>query len=92
MTPITIVRTPCDISPSQWRAPRRERVRIWLQNLRTAHERMMMRYLRKRGWVVFYLDEQCRFCTAGNDRRADESCWLALYQREEFRQRQRNCK
>jgi hypothetical protein len=33
----------------------------------------MMRYLRKRGWVVFYLEEQNRTCVNGE-------CWMKLYQ------------
>jgi len=35
-------------------------------------ERMMAKYLKKRGWVVFYLDEEARFCTYS-------CCWLDLY-------------
>ena len=52
-----------------------EEFRTWLRNLRSAHHRMMMRYLRRRGWVVFYLDEQARTCGAG-------TCWLEVYQAE----------
>jgi hypothetical protein len=43
---------------------------IW-ENVKTFHHRIMMRYLRKRGWVVFYLEEQNRKC--------DSMCWLQLY-------------
>ena len=43
-----------------------------LRNATTVHHRMMMRFLRKRGWVVFYLDEQARACQ-------DDFCWLKLY-------------
>lgn len=42
------------------------------ENMRSFHHRMMMRYLRKRGWVVFYLDERNRECKS--------MCWLQLYQ------------
>ena len=35
----------------------------------------MMNYLRKRGWVVFYLEKQHRECK--------DMCWLKLYQQEE---------
>jgi len=43
------------------------------ENLKTFHHRIMMRYLRKRGWVVFYLPKENRECTDG-------LCWLKLYQ------------
>lgn len=36
-------------------------------------QQFMMRYLRKRGWVVFYLEERARKCVG-------ETCWLHLYQ------------
>lgn len=36
-------------------------------------QQFMMRYLRKRNWVVFYLEERARKCTG-------ETCWLRLYQ------------
>lgn len=36
-------------------------------------ERLMMRFLRWRGWVVFWLDEPARHCSDG-------SCWLRLYE------------
>lgn len=44
----------------------------WLKNARTAHHRVMMRFLQKRGWVVFYLEERNRVC-------GDGTCWLRLY-------------
>ena len=50
----------------------------WLQNIKSFHHRIMMRYLRKRGWVVFYLDERSRHCSEG-------TCWLKLYQEGEKR-------
>jgi len=36
-------------------------------------EQLMMRYLRKRGWVVFYLEEQFRKCPDNT------GCWMNLY-------------
>ncbi len=39
-------------------------------------QHLMMRFLRRRGWVVFYLDEQARVCNSG-------TCWLRLYQEQE---------
>jgi hypothetical protein len=41
-------------------------------------ERWMMRFLRKRGWVVFYLDEPARKCFSGH-------CWLKLYESERLK-------
>ena len=35
-------------------------------------DRLLMRYLRWRGWVVFWLDEPARFCNG--------ECWLRLYE------------
>ncbi len=45
----------------------------FLRNLKTAHHRIMMRYLRKRGWVVFYLEPESRKCDSSY-------CWLKLYE------------
>ena len=45
-----------------------------LENLKTVHHRIMMRYLQKRGWVVFYLDKRARECNG--------MCWLKLYESE----------
>ena len=36
-------------------------------------QQFMMRYLRKRGWVVFYLEERARKCNG-------DTCWMELYQ------------
>ena len=44
-------------------------------------ERWMMRFLRRRGWVVFYLDEVARHC---GERQV---CWVELYQQEQKRER-----
>ena len=48
----------------------------WLINLRSVHHRIMAKFLRKRGWVAFYLEEELRTC--GND-----MCWLKLYNSEQ---------
>ncbi len=50
-------------------------MRTFLYNLKSIHHRMMMRYLRKRGWVVFYLEPKHRICNKG-------CCWLKLYEYE----------
>ena len=47
----------------------------WLRNATSFHHRIMMRYLRKRNWVVFYLDSKSRTCNDG-------VCWLKLYESE----------
>ena len=37
-------------------------------------DRLLMRYLRWRGWVVFWLDEDARICS-------DLSCcWMRIYE------------
>lgn len=46
-----------------------------LHNVLTWHHRILARFLRKRGWVVFYLEKEARSCTEG-------SCWLKLYEYE----------
>jgi hypothetical protein len=56
---------------------------IWA-NVLTAHQRWMARFLRRRGWVVFYLEEHQRSCPAAEGR-SPVDCWLALYQAEETR-------
>lgn len=43
----------------------------YLKNAKTFHHKLMMQYLRNRGWVVFYLEEQNRECK--------DICWLKLY-------------
>ena len=52
-----------------------EDIKIWFRNARMFHERIMMRYLRKRGWVVFWLDKENRSCNG-------DTCWLKLYNGE----------
>lgn len=44
-------------------------------NISTMHHRWMMRYLIRRGWVCFYLEEQSRDCRG--------VCWLQLWKTEE---------
>jgi hypothetical protein len=46
---------------------------VWLNNARYFHNRIMARFLRRRGWVVFYLDEASRHCSG--------VCWMEEYQR-----------
>ena len=47
-------------------------------------ERLMMRYLRRRGWVVFWLDPECRHCYATNFGKGNPmDCWLELYNQGE---------
>lgn len=46
-------------------------MKAFFKNLKTIHHRLMMRFLRKRGWVVFYLEEEFRQCK--------DVCWLKLY-------------
>ena len=51
-------------------------MRLWLRNNRRGLwlQRIMMRFLRKRGWIVFYLEDPvCR----------GDTCWLHLYQEAE---------
>jgi hypothetical protein len=50
-----------------------EVIHVWFKNLRHVHERIMVRYLRKKGWVVFWLDKESRVCNEG-------TCWLQLYE------------
>jgi len=51
------------------------KLKVFLRNLKSIHHRIMMRYLRKRGWVVFYLEPESRICKDG-------FCWLKLYKAE----------
>ena len=46
---------------------------IW-NNIKTFHHRIFANYLRKRGWVVFYLDNYARTCNM--------VCWLSAYEYE----------
>ena len=53
-------------------------IRTFLLNFSTIHHRLMARFLRKRSWVVFYLEEEVRVCSPG-------CCWLSIYEAEEGR-------
>ncbi len=53
-----------------------DKILVWFRNALTFHHRLAARFLRSRGWVVFYLEERARTCSPGN-------CWLELYQQEE---------
>ena len=44
---------------------------IW-SNVWSAPNRWLAYYLRRQGWVVFYLDPQARACNT--------VCWLSLYE------------
>lgn len=48
------------------------KIRTFLTNFKSIHHRVMMRYLRKRNWVVFYLEPKYRECKNG-------VCWLQAY-------------
>lgn len=52
-----------------------DKLKTFLRNLKSVHHRIMMRYLRKRNWVVFYLEPEHRKCCEG-------TCWLKLYESE----------
>lgn len=48
---------------------------IW-DNLITTHHRWMANFLRRQGWVAFYLEPQARRCDT-------DCCWLRLYESQE---------
>jgi len=48
----------------------KETVEVWFRNAFTFHHRMVARFLRRRGWVVFYLPEENRECK--------DMCWMKL--------------
>lgn len=54
-----------------------EKVRVWFCNLRSFHHRIMANYLKRRNWVVFYLEPRSRTCRG--------SCWLEIYEQGEKR-------
>lgn len=60
-----------------------EKIKVFLHNLKSIHHRIMMRYLQKRGWVVFYLEAKYRTCS-------DDFCWLKLYE-EQQKEKERKC-
>ncbi len=55
---------------------------VWnWNNISSIHHRWMMRYLEKRGWVVFYLEPKYRFCVDANGAKGcGSNCWLSLYE------------
>ena len=50
-------------------------------NIVTTPHRWMAYYLRRRGWVCFYLEPRARTCPGAVHR----DCWLALYEESEAR-------
>lgn len=52
-----------------------QNLKVWLRNTRNTHHKWMARFLEKRGWVVFYLEDEHRKCS-------NDLCWLKLYQQE----------
>ena len=53
-------------------------------NVITTPNRWMAYWLRRRGWVCFYLDERARQCVAAEGRPSFD-CWLKLYLEGEAR-------
>jgi len=47
-----------------------------IENIENIPSFLMAKYLRKKGWAVFYLEEEHRECNSG-------CCWLKLYQNKE---------
>jgi len=45
-----------------------------IENIKTFHHRILMKYLQKRGWVVFYLPKENRTC--------NDMCWLKLSEQQ----------
>ena len=51
---------------------------FWLtHNASSSHHRLMANYLKRRGWVAFYLEEQSRQCVD------HQGCWMNLYNQSE---------
>ena len=61
-----------------------EDIKIWLHNVRYFPHKMMAKFLRKRGWVVFYLEEQSRECKG--------VCWLDAYKSTQHSEEKKNAK
>ena len=57
---------------------------VWWNNFKNFPSRMMANYLKKHGWVVFYLDEQSRHCSGPG-----QVCWLEIYNAEERRRKEK---
>lgn len=53
-----------------------EKIKVWIRNASITHHVAMAKFLRRRGWVVFYLPEDQRECKRG-------SCWLRLCKSEQ---------
>lgn len=53
---------------------------LW-NNVITTPNRWMAYWLRRRGWVCFYLDKPARHCGPGPG-----GCWLQLYEESERRE------
>ncbi len=53
------------------------RIQAFLKNLPGLPERLMAKYLKKKGWTVFWLDENidCK----------NKHCWLQIYRESEAR-------
>lgn len=51
---------------------------MWLQQL-------ARRYLERKGWIVFWLDEDCRQCQPNRPM----GCWLELYLQDRKRNERR---
>jgi len=49
---------------------------VFISNASRFHHRLMARFLRRRGWVAFYLEPEARKC-------CDDFCWLKLYESEQ---------
>ncbi len=62
------------ITVPRTKGPLTEYLFVKMQNLRHTHERILARFLERRGWVVFYLDKQARTCDG------QRTCWLGLYE------------
>lgn len=39
-------------------------------------ERWLAQWLRRRGWIVFWLEHEARYCSAYNKSFGDRVCWL----------------
>ena len=53
-----------------------------LGNILSSPNRWMAYWLRRQGWVCFYLEPQCRFCPSAQNKPVVD-CWLALYEQSE---------
>jgi hypothetical protein len=64
------------INPTtRWPRSRAE-ARVISENLKTLPQRLMAKFLKKRGWVCFYLKEEQRDC---NSKIQPDFCWLKCY-------------